>query len=251
MKRKKIVAANWKMNLTFDEAAEWLSEVSDEAENAACDVLVFPSFVLIGDLMELYEGEKIVFGAQNCSDKESGALTGEVSAGQLGSIGVEFVIIGHSERREHFGETNETVKNKLEQAMRNNLSPVFCCGEPLSVREQNNQKEYVKKQLEESMFHFSEYEIAEIIIAYEPIWAIGTGLNATPEQAQEMHAFIRAQIAERYSQKLANETFILYGGSCKPDNAASLFACEDVDGGLIGGASLKAKDFLAIVAATK
>ena len=239
------------MNLTFDEAAEWLSEVGDKAENVSCDVLVFPSFILIADLMELYEGEKIVFGAQNCSDKKSGAFTGEVSAEQLGSVGVEFVIIGHSERRAYFGETNETVKNKLEQAMQNNLSPVFCCGEPPSVREQNKQKEYVKKQLEESMFHFSEDEIAEIIIAYEPIWAIGSGLNATPEQAQEMHAFIRAQIAERYSQKLADETFIIYGGSCKPENAAALFACPDVDGGLIGGASLKAKDFISIVVAAE
>jgi triosephosphate isomerase len=212
-----------------------------------CDVLVFPSFILIGDLMDMYEGEQILFGAQNCSNKESGAYTGEVSATQLASVGVEYVIVGHSERREHFGETNKIVKEKLQMALKNGITPVFCCGEPLEVRNENKQQEYVKQQLEESLLGFSAAAIVEIIIAYEPVWAIGTGLNATAEQAQEMHAFIRAQIAAKYSDQLAQQVRILYGGSCKPGNACELFNCLDVDGGLIGGASLRAEDFISII----
>ena len=251
MKRRKIVAGNWKMNLDLTEAAEWLAEVDAGFQGDNCDVLVFPSFILIGDLMDMYEGEQILFGAQNCSHKESGAFTGEVSAAQLASVGVEFVIIGHSERREHFGETNQMLKGKIQQALKNEITPVFCCGEPLQVREEGKQREYVKKQLEESVLGFSAAAMAEIIIAYEPVWAIGTGLNATPEQAKEMHAVIRSQIAAKYSEALAQQIRILYGGSCKPDNAKELFDCADVDGGLIGGASLKAKDFLAIVQAAQ
>jgi len=251
MNRRKIVAGNWKMNLDLTEAAEWLAEVDAGLQSDNCDVLVFPSFVLIGDLMDMYEGEQILFGAQNCSHKDSGAFTGEVSAAQLNSVGVEYVIVGHSERREHFGETNQMLKVKIKQAIKNEITPVFCCGEPLQVRNEGKQQEYVKKQLEESVLGFSAAAMAEIVIAYEPIWAIGTGLNATPEQAQEMHAFIRSEIAAKYSNELAQQTPILYGGSCKPDNARELFSCADVDGGLIGGASLKAKDFLAIVQAAQ
>ena len=251
MKRRKIVAGNWKMNLDLTEAAEWLAEVDGSLQSDNCDVLVFPSFILINDLMDIYEGEQILFGAQNCSNKESGAYTGEVSAVQLASVGIEYVIVGHSERREHFGDTNKVVKEKLQMALKNGIIPIFCCGEPLDVREQNKQQDYVKQQLEESLLGFSAAAIVEIIIAYEPVWAIGTGLNATPEQAQEMHAFIRSQIAAKYSDHLAQQVHILYGGSCKPDNARQLFSCEDVDGGLIGGASLKAKDFLAIIDAAQ
>ncbi|MES2620991.1 MAG: triose-phosphate isomerase [Bacteroidota bacterium] len=248
-KRTKIIAANWKMNLDIEEAAGWLSQVAPAVENSHCEVLVFPSFVMLGDLMDMYEGDKIMFGAQNCSHKESGAYTGEVSPAQLSSVGVDYVIIGHSERREYFNETNEVLREKLQVALKHELTPVFCCGEPLQVRNENQQQEYVKKQLEESLLNFPAAAIAEIIIAYEPVWAIGTGKNATSAQAQEMHAFIRSQIAAKYSNDLAQQTRIIYGGSCKPDNAKELFSCADVDGGLIGSASLKAADFLAIIRA--
>lgn len=249
MSRKKIVAGNWKMNLDLTEAAAWLAEVDAGLQNPGCEVLVFPSFVLITDLMNLYEGEQILFGAQNCSNKESGAFTGEVSAAQLSSIGAEYVIVGHSERREYFAETNQMQKEKIQQALKNGITPVFCCGEPAPVREAGKQKDFVKQQLEESLLGFSAAAVAEVIIAYEPVWAIGTGLTATAEQAQEMHAFIRAEIAAKFSSDLAQQVPILYGGSCKPENAAALFGCADVDGGLIGGASLNAKDFLAIIQA--
>ena len=251
MARKKIVAGNWKMNLDLTEAAEWLAEVDAGLINDKCDVLVFPSFILIGDLMDMYEGEQILFGAQNCSNLDSGAYTGEVSAAQLASVGVEYVIVGHSERRDHFGETNQMLKEKIQRALKNDITPIFCCGEPLDVRNENKQQKYVKKQLDESLLGFSTAAMAEIIIAYEPVWAIGTGLNATPEQAQEMHAFIRSQVAAKYSKDIAERIQILYGGSCKPENAKELFSCPDVDGGLIGGASLNAKDFLKIIDAAQ
>ena len=247
--RKKIVAGNWKMNLDITEAAELLSAIDAGLRNDKCDVLLFPSLVLIGDLMDMYEGERIVFGAQNCSNKENGAYTGEVSAAQLASVGIELVLVGHSERREYFGETNQMLKEKLQLAIKHEVTPIFCCGEPKDVRQAGTQQQYVKQQLEETLFDFSPAAIAEIIIAYEPVWAIGTGLNATPAQAQEMHAFIRAEIAAKFGDKVAVEMPILYGGSCKPDNAKALFACPDVDGGLVGGASLNAKDFLEIVKA--
>lgn len=249
MGRRKIVAGNWKMNLDLDEAAAWLGEMEAGLSKVNCDVVVFPSFIFLGDMMDIYEGNQIVFGAQNCSHLESGALTGEVSAAQLASIGVDYVIIGHSERRQHFGETNQMISEKLKAALTHELIPILCCGEPLEVRNEGKQKEYVKQQLEESLFKLSAAAANEVIIAYEPVWAIGTGLNATPEQAQEMHAYIRSLIAEKYSPSFAQQTIILYGGSCKPDNAKQLFACPDVDGGLIGGASLKAKDFIAIIEA--
>lgn len=247
MERRKIVAGNWKMNLDLEEAAQWLAQVDAGLRNTNCDVMVFPSFILLGDLMDMYEGDQLVFGAQNCSQYESGAYTGEVSAAQLASVGVEYVIVGHSERREHFAETSQMLKEKIQLALKNEITPLFCCGEPLQIRDEGKQQEFVKKQLQESLFNLSTAAIAEIIIAYEPVWAIGTGLNATPEQAQEMHAFIRAEIATKYSNDLAQQIPILYGGSCKPDNAKALFSCADVDGGLIGGASLNAKDFLAII----
>jgi triosephosphate isomerase len=249
MRRQKIVAANWKMNLDLEEAAGWLGEVEANLRKANCDVVVFPSFIFIGDMMDMYEGVQIVFGAQNCSHLESGALTGEVSAAQLASAGVEYVIVGHSERREHFGETNHMILEKLKLALKHELIPVLCCGEPLQVRNDTKHKEYVKQQLEESLFQLPAAAVNEVVIAYEPVWAIGTGLNATPEQAQEMHAYIRSLIAGKYSETLAQQIIILYGGSCKPENARQLFACPDVDGGLVGGASLNAKDFIAIIEA--
>jgi triosephosphate isomerase len=249
MQRRKIVAGNWKMNLDLEEAAQWLAEVDGGLRGDKCDVIVFPSFILLPDLIDMYEGEQLIFGAQNCSHKESGAYTGEVSAAQLASVGVDFVIVGHSERREYFAETNLMLKDKLQLAIKNELSPIFCCGEPLQVRNEGKQQEYVKQQLEETLFGFTGAAIDEIVIAYEPIWAIGTGQNATAAQAQEMHAFIRRQIAGKFGEKAGQQIQILYGGSCKPDNVKELFACPDVDGGLIGGASLKPKDFLAITRA--
>lgn len=249
MQRRKIVAGNWKMNLDLEEAAKWIAEVDGSLRGDKCDIVVFPSFILLPDLIDMYEGEQLIFGAQNCSHKESGAYTGEVSAAQLASVGVDFVIVGHSERRQYFAETNAQLKDKLQLAISNELTPVFCCGEPLDVRNEGKQQEYVKQQLEETLFGFTGAAIDEIVIAYEPVWAIGTGLNATPEQAQEMHAFIRGQIAGKFGEKAGQQIQILYGGSCKPDNAKQLFACPDVDGGLIGGASLNAKDFLAIIRA--
>ena len=250
MSRTKFVAANWKMNLNTETAAGWLGEIEANLKRGVnCDVAVFPSFIMITDLMDMYEGDLLTFGAQNCSHMPQGAYTGEVSAGQLAAAGVEYVIIGHSERREHFAETNAMLKQKLQQAFDNDLLPIFCCGEPLAVRNSGGQMEYVKQQLTESLFHFSAEQLSNVTIAYEPVWAIGTGLNATPEQAQQMHAFIRSLIQQQYGNVLAEEIRILYGGSCKPDNAADIFACPDVDGGLIGGASLKAEDFARIIQA--
>lgn len=244
--RVKLVAANWKMNLTLEEAAEWLAKAAPQLDEVACDVMVFPSLVMITDLMDMYEGETLLFGAQNCSHKAKGAYTGEVSAAQLASVGIDAVLIGHSERREYFNETNAQIREKLQQALEHELLPVFCFGEPLAVREKGEQLSYVKKQLEESLFAFTAEEVSNVILAYEPVWAIGTGINATPEQAQEMHAYVRQCIQQQYGRVLAEEIRIIYGGSCKPDNAASIFACPDVDGGLIGGASLNAEDFIAI-----
>jgi triosephosphate isomerase len=250
-KRRKIVAGNWKMNLDLNEAAAWIAEVESSIKCDHCDVFVFPSHILISDLMDMYEGDQIMFGAQNCSAHESGAFTGQVSAAQLASVGVELVLIGHSEPREQLNETHEMLREKVRLALKHDITPVFCCGEPLTVRNEGKQQEYVKSQLEDSLFTLSSAAISEVIIAYEPVWAIGTGLNATPEQAQEMHAFIRAEIAAKYGDKVAQALPILYGGSCKPDNAKQLFSCPDVDGGLIGGASLKSGDFLAIVKAAE
>ena len=250
--RKKIVAGNWKMNLELQSAVQLATEVKNVLNTCTdCEVILFPSLVNIHQVCNAVEGSVVKVGGQNCARWEHGAYTGEVSAGQLTSVGARYVIIGHSERREIFGETNEDIKHKLQIALKNGLTPVFCCGEPLSIRQHNTQQDYVYNQLTESLFPLSAQHVADVIIAYEPIWAIGTGLNATPEQAQEMHQFIRARLADKYGPQIAAGIRILYGGSCKPDNAQQLFACADVDGGLIGGASLKAKDFLAIIAAAQ
>ena len=249
MKRKKLVAGNWKMNLDIAEAIKLAGDIKAARGNFGCDVLLIPSYLFIAEVKHIVYATGIHLGAQNCSLFENGAFTGEVSAKQLKGAGVEYIIIGHSERREHFNENHGILKQKLEVALKYGLKPIFCCGEPLQVRQEDNQKEYVLKQLQESLFDLSAKEIDHITIAYEPIWAIGTGLNATPAQAQEMHAFIRKELSAKHP--IALQTRILYGGSCKPDNAKDLFACPDVDGGLVGGASLTAKDFIAITAAAK
>lgn len=248
--RKKVVAGNWKCNTNLNEGTELAIAVDKlVAKEAPDDVVVILGvpFTHLTRVVESVDTNRIGVSAQNCGAEAKGAFTGEVSAEMVKSTGADYVIIGHSERREYYGETSEILNKKLTLALANGLTPIFCCGEPLEVREQENQNEYVKKQLVETIFKLSEEDFKKLIIAYEPIWAIGTGKTATSAQAQEMHAFIRETVAAKFGQKIAEETSILYGGSCKPGNAKELFANKDVDGGLIGGASLKAEDFLGII----
>lgn len=247
--RQKIVAGNWKMNNTLEEGNKLAQEVLDKATgNEEAQIVLGTPFIHLTALAGSVGGKKgVEIAAQNCSDKVSGAYTGETSAAMIKSTGVNYVILGHSERREYFNETNDQLADKLNLALANDLTPIFCCGEPLEIREANDMYPYVKKQLTESLFHLSAEDFAKISIAYEPIWAIGTGKTASSEQAQEMHAELRAHLATKFGQDAADACPILYGGSCKPSNAKELFANADVDGGLIGGASLNADDFLAIV----
>jgi triosephosphate isomerase (TIM) len=249
--RNKIVAGNWKMNLSFEEGQKLTSEISHMVKdelNQDVTVVINPPFPHLQSVKKLIEGSKNIFlGAQNCSDKVSGAYTGEVSAGILKSFGVSFVIIGHSERREYFAEFHAQLTEKVKQALENDLTPIFCCGEPLEIREAGSHVAFVTDQLTDSLFGLSEEDFQKLVLAYEPIWAIGTGRTATSDQAQEMHAAIRKHLASKYGQSIADGISILYGGSCKPDNAKELFSKKDVDGGLIGGASLKSRDFVDIV----
>lgn len=251
--RKHIVAGNWKMNKTFEEADELINDIKDQLEEITLDrntqVIICPPFPFLEMATDYSEESYFAVGAQNVSDQESGAYTGEVSAAMLESMELEYCIVGHSERRAYYHETDEIVARKVDQLLKHGISPIVCCGEVLEEREANRQFEVVKKQITDGLFHLTAEQFANIIIAYEPVWAIGTGKTATPEQAQEIHAFIRGLIAEKYGQAVADETSILYGGSCKPGNAKELFANPDVDGGLIGGASLKANDFIGIATA--
>lgn len=248
--RRKIAAANWKMNLTYQQAEKLLSEILSSGISLAPHqqvIFAVPFPYLIMAKSEVADERGYAVAAQNCSDKKSGAYTGEVSAEMLNSIGVKYCVIGHSERREYFGETNKMLADKVNICLQHDITPIFCCGEALSVREENRQNEFVKTQLEESLFHLSEEEIKKIVIAYEPIWAIGTGKTATAQQAQEIHAYIRSVLSTKYGEATANEISILYGGSVKGSNAAELFGSPDVDGGLVGGASLMAQDFIEII----
>ena len=240
--RSKIVAGNWKMNLTFDEADELVNELLDrfdEQDELKCEVIICPPFPYL-EMLTDWEAEEQRFnvGAQNCSAYEKGAYTGEVSAKMLKALDVDYCIIGHSERRKYFNENNEVLAEKINRLIENNMSPIYCVGEVLEEREAGRHFEVVKEQLEKGLY--------DCIIAYEPVWAIGTGKTATPEQAQEMHAYIRQLVKEHYDEATANEIRILYGGSCNAKNATELFSQPDVDGGLIGGASLKADDFMSI-----
>lgn len=248
--RKKIVAGNWKMNKNYEEALSLASEVifmaNDEVNTAVQVIMASPFPYLIPLNKYLDKSPNIAMAAQNCSDKASGAFTGEVSASMLASIDIKYVIIGHSERRQYFNETNEQLKDKVDLALANGLTPLFCCGESLELRNGSAFLEYVANQLTESLFHLTADEFSKIVIAYEPIWAIGTGLTASSAQAQEMHAYLRKHIAGKYGAEIAENCSILYGGSCNEKNAAELFACPDVDGGLIGGASLKSREFVNI-----
>jgi triosephosphate isomerase (TIM) len=248
--RKKIVAGNWKMNKTFEEANILASEVKamveDEVKGSTIVILCTPSPYLLPIKNILGNTSRIFVGAQNCSEHDSGAYTGEISGAMLKSIGVPYVIVGHSERRQYFGETNALLAKKVDAALKHGLIPIFCCGEPLDVRESNGHEALVKKQVEESLFHLDAASLQKVVIAYEPVWAIGTGKTATSQQAQDMHAVIRNHLATKYGQPVADSISILYGGSVNAANAKELFACPDVDGGLVGGASLKSREFTEI-----
>ncbi len=251
--RKKIVAGNWKMNETLQEGIELAKEINDllKADKPNCGVVICTPFIHLASVAPLLDKELVGLGAEDCANKDKGAYTGEVSAAMVKSTGAEYVILGHSERRQYYNETAEILKEKVQQALSNGLQVIFCCGETLEEREQGKQNEVVKAELEGSVFNLTAEEWKNIILAYEPIWAIGTGKTATSEQAEEMLAYIRSIVAEKYGQDAAEDTTILYGGSCKPSNARELFAKPNIDGGLIGGASLKAADFKGIIDAWK
>jgi triosephosphate isomerase len=249
--RSKIVAGNWKMNKTLEEANILASEISgmvaDEVRSDAKVILCTPFPYLLPVKKLLGEQTRIFVGAQNCSEHEAGAYTGEVSAPMLASMGIPYVILGHSERRQYFGEGGSLLAKKVDVALKHGLTPIYCCGEPLEVRERNEHEALVKQQVEESLFHLEAETIKKIIIAYEPVWAIGTGKTASAQQAQDMHAVIRKHLAGKYGQAVAESVSILYGGSVNAANAKELFACADVDGGLVGGASLKSREFVEII----
>jgi triosephosphate isomerase len=251
--RKKIVAGNWKMNMNLQDGIALAKELNEtlKADKPNCGVVICTPFIHLAPVAQLLDKDIIGLGAENCADKEEGAYTGEVSAEMVKSTGAQYVILGHSERRGYYGETPEILKEKVLLALKNGLKVIFCIGESLEEREANKQNEVVKAELEESVFNLTEEEFKNIIIAYEPIWAIGTGKTATAEQAEEIHAYIRSIVAGKYGQAVAEETSILYGGSCKASNAPELFAKPDIDGGLIGGASLKCADFKGIIDAWK
>ncbi|MEM7185158.1 MAG: triose-phosphate isomerase [Bacteroidota bacterium] len=245
--RKQIVAGNWKMNCDIEQTQALLDGLKQKDLSSAIEVIVAPPFTNLSLAVHTLEGSDISVAAQNMHQMASGAFTGEVSAAMLKSVGVRTVILGHSERRAYFWETNALLAEKVNAAIADDLTLIFCFGEELEDRQANAHFNVVKQQLEEGLFHISSENWSQVVLAYEPVWAIGTGETATPEQAQEMHGFIRAEIADKFGAEIANEVTILYGGSVKPGNAKEIFGKPDVDGGLIGGASLKADDFASIV----
>jgi triosephosphate isomerase len=252
--RQQIAAANWKMNLTYEQGQELLDTILNEnielsGHQRVVFAVPFPYMVMAHH--KVAGKQRYFTSAQNCSDKKSGAYTGEVSAEMLRSIGIKYCVIGHSERREYFGEQDQVLAGKVEICLENGITPIFCCGEPLSIREVGAQNAFVETQLREALYHLSETQFRQIIIAYEPIWAIGTGKTATSDQAQEMHAHIRKMLAGKYGKATAEEIPILYGGSVKAGNAREIFHCPDVDGGLVGGASLQAAEFMTIIRSLK
>ncbi len=249
--RKKIIAANWKMNMDYDAGLALFSDVinliSAEATGLQQTIICAP-FIHLHSLAQMAIGNsKVRIGAQNCHQADSGAYTGEISAGMIRSTGAEYVIIGHSERRKYFGETNALVAEKINTALKNALKPIVCIGEAREERQASRQFDSLRQQLAETMFHLDKVGFERLVIAYEPLWAVGTGLSATPVQAQEMHGFIRKEIAGRYGQEVAQNINILYGGSCQRETATALFAQPDIDGGLIGGSSLDAREFFGII----
>ncbi|MCA0426031.1 MAG: triose-phosphate isomerase [Bacteroidetes bacterium] len=253
--RKKIIAGNWKMNKNFEEGLALVSEaanmIHDEYQGSA-QVVFIPPFIHLNAVSKLISAEANLFsGAQNCSNHASGAYTGEISTGMIKSCGASFVIIGHSERRQYFNETNDWLARKVDAVLSENLTPIYCCGETLEERESNVHFDVLKKQISEGLFHLSAEAMKQVIIAYEPVWAIGTGKTASTAQAQEVHAFIRSLIEEKYNKEVADSITIQYGGSVKPENAAELFSAPDIDGALVGGAALQSRSFADIVKAMK
>ncbi|MDP4291895.1 MAG: triose-phosphate isomerase [Bacteroidota bacterium] len=248
--RKNIVAGNWKMNKTFSEAEALMCDILDgldKINEPLADVIICPPALYLEMGVDLVRETPVCIGAQNMSQFVSGAYTGEISAGMLQSMEVQYCILGHSERRKYFAENDEQLAKKVDSALANDIWPIFCCGEELAEREAGNHFNVVKGQIENALFHLTPEQFSNVVIAYEPIWAIGTGVTASPEQAEEMHEFIRGLVAGKYGKAVADETSILYGGSCNAKNANELFAKPDIDGGLIGGASLVADDFLTII----
>lgn len=246
--RKNIVAGNWKMNTTVPEGVELAKAVVEKSAQVpeSVGLIIATPFTHLVPVADVVKGTKVELSAENCADKEKGAYTGEVSAAMLASAGCKYTILGHSERRQYYGETDATLVEKVKLALANGLGVIFCVGENLEQREAGKHFEVVTSQIENVLFGLSAEEMAKIIVAYEPVWAIGTGKTATAEQAQEIHACIRKVLADKFGAQVAENTTILYGGSCKPSNAKELFACPDIDGGLIGGAALKADDFIQI-----
>jgi triosephosphate isomerase (TIM) len=252
--RKQIAAANWKMNCTFQQGEKLLDDILDagiKLNDHQLAIFAVPHPYLLMTRSEVEEEKNYYVAAQNCHHKKSGAFTGEVSVEMLHSMNIKYCVIGHSERREYNAETNMMLADKVNLCFENFIAPIFCCGEPLNIREAGTQNDYVAKQLKESLFHLPASTIKNIIIAYEPIWAIGTGKTASTQQAQEIHQYLRSVVAAQYDKAVADEIPILYGGSVKASNAKELFSCPDVDGGLVGGASLVAADFLEIIKALK
>ena len=254
MNRQKIVAGNWKMHKTLEESQALITEVRgivrDEYRGEGKVVLI-PTFLALPSAVRLLEGSGLLVGSQNAHQEDQGAFTGEISAGMLKSLGIQYCLVGHSERRQFVGETNEVCALKVKSVIRHGMKPIFCIGETLEQRESKQYFRAIEEQIVQGLFHLDRKEFADVVIAYEPVWAIGSGLNASPEQAQEIHAYIRKLLANQYNEEIAATTSILYGGSVKPENAAALFMQADIDGGLIGGASLKARDFIDIVKAMR
>ena len=251
--RQKIVAGNWKMNKNLQEGVNLAKDLNEILTNDKpnCGVVICTPFIHLASVSGIIDHTVLALGAENCADKASGAYTGEVSAEMVKSTGAEYVILGHSERRAYYGETAEVLKDKVNLALENGLKVIFCIGELLEERKSGKQNEVVQQQIEGSLFDLTAEQFSQIVLAYEPVWAIGTGETATAEQAEDMHAFIRSVVANKFGQQVADATSILYGGSCKPSNAKELFAKPNVDGGLIGGASLNAADFKGIIDAWK
>ncbi len=244
--RRKILAGNWKMNKSYKDAIQLTESIVTSDFDETIQLIVIPPSVYVSELSKITSSTRVELGLQNSSQYDLGAYTGEISASMIKSVGAQYAIVGHSERRQYFNEQNDVLALKINQLLSNDLTPIYCCGEVFEDRKNEVHFSVVESQIEEGLFHLNEAQILKCIIAYEPVWAIGTGVTATSTQAQEMHLFIRKLIIEKFGKDIANEISILYGGSCNPSNSKELFANPDVDGGLIGGASLIAEDFIAL-----
>jgi triosephosphate isomerase len=244
--RQKFVAGNWKMNTDMDQGKELLIEIINAPLESDAQLIVIPPFIHLSKFSQLLSSSEIALGAQNCHQQDTGAFTGEISVPMLRSVGVEYVVLGHSERRTYYFEDSLSISFKVQKVLEHGLRPIYCCGESLHQRKENEHFEIVKSQIKDGLFQLNEMELLNCVIAYEPVWAIGTGVTASPEQAQEIHSHIRKSISEVYSDMVADNVSIIYGGSVNPGNARDLFNCPDIDGALVGGASLNADGFAAI-----